>query len=104
MRNWLGKQLDSAKREVQSWGEWKRDTMRREATSIASERITVAPNPDLAPETHVAELRVLRALAYAELAAAELRQWFSQLQSGDRPFPHHAAKVALRKALESLGT
>ena len=52
----------------------------------------------------MAELRVLRALAYAELAAAELRQWFSQLQSGDRPFPHHAAKVALRKALESLGT
>ena len=52
----------------------------------------------------MAELRVLRALAYAELAAAELRQWFSQLQSGDRPFPHHADKVALRKALESLGT
>ena len=43
--NWLGKQLDSAEREVQSWGEWKRDTMRLEATSIASEGITVAPIP-----------------------------------------------------------
>ena len=34
--HWLGKQLDKADREVQSWDAWKRDTMRREATAISS--------------------------------------------------------------------
>jgi hypothetical protein len=33
--NWLNVQLDRAKREVQSWDEWKRDAMRRVAISIA---------------------------------------------------------------------
>lgn len=36
--NWLGSQLDRAEREVQSWTEWKRDAMRRQAASISTER------------------------------------------------------------------
>jgi hypothetical protein len=41
-RNWLDRQLDQARQEVQSWDEWKRDAMRREATSISVGR-GVAP-------------------------------------------------------------
>lgn len=37
-RNWLDDQLDRANREVQSWNEWKRDAMRRKATSSAARR------------------------------------------------------------------
>lgn len=36
--NWLGSQLDRAEQEVQSWNEWKRDAMRRQAASISVER------------------------------------------------------------------
>lgn len=39
--NWLGSELERAKREVQSWEEWKRDAMRREATAISHFRETI---------------------------------------------------------------
>ena len=35
--HWLGKQLDQADREVQSWDAWKRETMRRGAAAISSD-------------------------------------------------------------------
>ncbi len=38
--NWLSSELERAKREVQSWDEWKRDAMRREATAISQVRET----------------------------------------------------------------
>ena len=38
--NWLSSELERAKREVQSWDEWKRDAMRREATAISHVRET----------------------------------------------------------------
>jgi hypothetical protein len=46
-RNWLENQIDQARQEVDSWTEWKREAMRREATSISSGR--EAPPVDSEP-------------------------------------------------------
>lgn len=43
--SWLASQLDRARKEVESWSEWKRDAMRREASSVGAGRAPLHPDP-----------------------------------------------------------